>query len=1821
MVRCKTTTSPPIVNVTHFTPASETVNWSKFETIKQHLDPVEAVEALADLSKSRPTLARLQHLCFCSGDTRFIGALLYLISTPEAKDILVDWEPESRNAAGLARLGRALWGEQEAISSLRPFKEDRRVKVEFGKKVESHYLAAMAAARRALPSDRTSAWIQRLRLYIVLRAMDALEVNVARERHLLDICRTIRNACEITGHPNWDLLEMVAGDAAGYQGFVAEATIHCRSAVLKNRGKPGKAFFESLLSVLEDRDWTPLPVEQTSLEPTELEPNNSNGDLNALIDLSAFVNAPSIAFTVFHTALEDDNAILAKHRTGAGHSPQKQVHHGQGLRLEHIERGLFLPHSWHQLSAAEESGLEGRISELLKSADLVNRFGASSTLIAWLCSHSMHDVCALALSPIASENWSLDLKKEQLVRLAPRFARRWRQENAAPDAKNWLHPLATKWTIQLRHDVCEPFRRAKLKAPNASSLQELWSAIGQVDTLAIWFNKAFTNRADLARVTSPCLANPLAMHVFQQSGDHGLARLVTSNSRTALPSSCAYAAYRAPKILDTLGVFVRSELVELIAPVLDEGLNVAGSELDVRLDLLRRTIEGLTRRVATAANSPSWVEHHNLLTALTVLSLLASTGARPVNSPFESLAWIDLVRGILYVQDKNAGPTQGSRICVLSDIAQALLQEQYLPHLRALAAAFRQSDTGFAAEIDKLFDTEAEAMLPLFFFMRDKPGIRWFEVSETELDRVCQFEWPLPWNIFRHLTATWLCRWGLPPDIRDALLGHAERSAEPHGYFSPRIPIDDLEQARPLVNRLAQELGFVMPGKWPCLPAGIHLFLTLSDSGYTRPFGRKARALRREHTLGSAQDLARTVIQEKMGNRSLDQLSPEEIDKIALAMLFREDGLPHAMGSVRYEVFEKFLKDQWRDLGVHAKVKHRYIVILEGQQLFNEDAITAGNKLSHFRESFEAFVKTRPKGSERPVIAATMAAIDLVLTSKVSNFQALCALLCNHHSIRLIHFDRKYWFEWAFGAVWKDRKPVFRVEIASRTAHWISQVLGCRTLTSVPPMPAAMAYLFTDLGHKGAGLGPLVRQLANLQSQNNALTLPGIHAGYLCGAHPSAGLPHADWIRVVKGAAPIYPTEASTVLATGELVELEEAEHFFRHHHKQVTVGGGPALKRCKELFKTIYDALSSSENNSKIASAIAKAVKTSGFSRGDAPFLLAHFAVHLLKRKPKKGTKDRLRSVTALRYWNSLAPAFLSMAAHVNLMDAEEEDLTDLYDQLIKATDFSATIKPEQATAVSKFPDEYTNATDAPLRAIKQLRDFHDFARGTYGLPDPDWAEISPDISIGVGRPGIVREPEYLAALQSLHGGNAPHALDQETLAAVFVLILCARFGLRIGEAVGLHRCDWVELAQTLTILVRSNSTRTLKTIRSKRQVPRIEDFTAIELAVLNAVLTNWTHREGRDSKTPLLPGISRTTFKAIKSEIGSRLLDAIKTITRNERSTVHMLRHAFAMRVLSLIWCKNLDLSTTADPQKSLDVRRLLTGSSSTDRRLLWAVSRLLGHASPGVTLQSYVNCLHLWLSPINSIHADNQLPVPHLAINLDLLKLSADYLSYGLNSSKPAAAKSEPAFLRCIRAVRLIGIGYNEKQAYLDSGLNPKEGAEVIKEITKVSARLSKSENRFGIFNLLNGISTPRLNALVEFVENAVAPEMGLSPLIDWELTVGPSRQVLLFEPQHFEYFASFISQLKLETTDVWLVAKRLPPVGFYGEQTKKMRLENYLHSKLEVGKTFQLDVALNEVTRQIWPDRLVVVPPSRKGKINSTFELLILWAIWHVSLRLN
>lgn len=1773
--------------------------------------PLLRLEALASQVNARSIFQKLSALSLTPSYRQFLGSLVAFIASRERTGILSQWADESPIAADLDRFGRAAWTDKELLLELHSFGEESLVSKEFRTYLKSHYLAAMTAARRALPDDGISTWMERLRLFLLVRAVEAADAGILRESHLLNVCSEIRQICELTNHPKRAWIAPIVHPVEGFLDFVDETRYRCRAVLASptTTDKSARAFLLDLLHLL-DKDWTALINEATpgsDHDKTSRIVNVAPDDAR-IAAFNALAELPTD--TVFFVAEATDEAqSFAGTDVDTAKPPPAQRRQGTGILLQTVEETQYLRHSWHRLSQHEESAFAQQTRKLLQDSSFQNRLGAALISLAMLTSNSASSVGSIPIDSELQEDWTLDLLHGQLKRMPPRFARRWRAdaEHAAP-VSAWIRHLAPEWRIDLAVQILAPLQESKHKKRSTRTIGDIWRFNSPNQTLEFWFANQFANIPELERLTSPVVATILSQTAFDRTGDHAMARLAGSSTRTGLPSACTYGAFASAEVHKALEGAISLDLAQFIVPGASDDSNAAGSELDVNFEPLSREIDRIRRRIEISAKDPQrWVEHHNLLCALCVLALLASTGARPVTSPFESLNWIDFAARRIYVEDKHSGPAKGSRLCVLSDFAHDLLIQRFLPNLARIAQGLISSAPEFSAEISKILSGAPECRLPLFFFLRAEPALDWIEVSESQLSLVCDGRWPLPWNLFRHIHSTQLRRWGLHPEIRDALLAHGDRGAESHGDFSWRVPSEDLKAARPLVNHLMTLLGFKLPEPARCAPdIDRH---RCKDPGFnvSRPFGREARLELRARTHALAQGTAKDDIQRGLAGRPPSSLSPQDWDQIARVMLMRENGMPHSMASLRYEVFEEYLTGIWRDDGVHSRLGRRYIPMREGSSMFTEDVIGATKRFALLRRKLDTLVSELPDRAPRPVLAGCLAAADLALFSRVDNFPALTAVICNQPSVRVIRFDKTFWFEWAYRGDWTDGRPVYRVPITERAAAWITSAQKSKKrLEKLPEIPEAMRLIATEVA---PDIGSFFRQITKLVSQINAFGLPGTIAAVLNGRRQSSALPHADWIRTTYLCAPdVIELQSSAPMP--DAVEGDSG-FFFRHHHRPaLPQPAGSELARCRALFDGVKNQVNETGNSTdqKIAE-ISRLVKDSGFAAGDSPYVLAHYVSHLLKRPKKSGGKGGLQASTTLRYWYSLSAGFLDFAADVNLTTLDDEEITELYEQIVNAA-----VRPTKA-----LPDNDKRAAPRVLkegnsreRSLFQLEEFHNFAREIYGLEDPDWSEISPGKMVGSGRPGLVLMSEYEVVLKTFLSDVTMDALSDDLLSCAFVLVVCARFGLRLGEAVGLNRNDWLDVAGTVVVLARTNGTRRLKTNHSKRQVPLVGTFDKTELAVVDELLRRWEHREGTQRNTPLLPRVDSSSFKSKKTSISGRLLPLIKSVTKNPASTVHQLRHGFATRLLALLCFRTIGKGLQFSEDQCLATRKLLLGREHTDRRTLWAVARMLGHASPETTLKAYIHGLDNWHPTVKKRAAPQKFHDLSDVTDLDALTLDANYLM-----QKPevpiVSAPSETLFLRYIRYLRLRSIGQAEESAAQRSRLLRSEAMVIENMITLSARRLAGSADRtMALSVLLSSISPKRWNALAQVAQESHKPEERLQALETWLPTVGANRQIVLFHQEHLVWMKVFVSALGLSPADCKLIHEKRIHHAVLG-WTTAASLANFLITKDEWGPNFQLDVAQWGSPQVTTRDRIAVIPcPGRR--IRTTYEFLILWITW-------
>ncbi len=878
-----------------------------------------------------------------------------------------------------------------------------------------------------------------------------------------------------------------------------------------------------------------------------------------------------------------------------------------------------------------------------------------------------------------------------------------------------------------------------------------------------------------------------------------------------------------------------------------------------------------------------------------------------------------------------------------------------------------------------------------------------------------------------------------------------------------------------------------------------------------------------------------------------------------------------------------------------------------------------------------------------------LAALDIVFYSRLANSAPLIPLLCNRQeAFRLVRHLGSYWYEWAFGGPWLDGKPVFRIKISDRAAAWILAALASdRTLSASPAVPQWLASAVVaappgDAKDTVRWLSPVLR----LRDQENCLTLPGFMAAYLAGRKLSFGLPHADWLRLTRRGAP-QPAEAGSpneLPRSNEPIKSEEVTlDYFGAYRKTGEVRKEDALRLCQELFKRITKILSLSSAdgdhdpsahgerpihaNDRKASAIAKAAKRSGFGHGDAPFLLAHFLVHLLTRAPKQGQRDRLRATTALRYWHSLAAPFNDAVADRCLIGAEEEELTLWYADIVRAAD------PDRGDASTGTPA----SSDSASRTLAQLQEFHEFVRDAYGLEDPDWSEISAESRAPAGRPGIVLLNEYLCALQTVLP-NASAFQDPASLRRGLILVGGYRFGLRLSESLGLRRRDWIEAGSTTLVAVESNRWRPLKTPASRRIVPLREDVTPIERTLIEAVKRQWQQTHELDDATALLPGVNRSDFQRLKAAESSALLDVLKAVTRNHKTTVHQLRHSFATRLTADLFGMPLEDSPAQDPMHSAMQRKLFSGNADLDRRTLWAVARALGHTSVATSLMSYIHSIPLWLAP-PSTPADigrtgrSAKPVDACSretwskvIDLDRLAVDTDYLREPIEMVATPLPEvvddGRPSFIGGLECLRLMLIGKPEAELHRASGLSEPQVARLGAALAQASERIAARATRYAGYKVLGGTPPHRLRDHIERATRRV--DAGLPAPVtcgDWLDTVGASRQVLGFSPEHLLAMASFVDWLDFDAGDLLLVHPRsiqralLDDIETAGLTPLLAHIDKVPIAGSRHAKAFQIDVVRAGPRGVMHPQRVALVPRPG-GKLVDTYELLSLWMIWNV-----
>lgn len=1630
-----------------------------------------ALPAVNDFSDLEPnlqaTLGEVLVCAFVHKHHRALGSVLNLIASPVTLNLLNNWADYSEEASSLYALGSALAAHPSLKKHL-ALSHGKAARVHFRKEIEKNYLIALLSERLLLPAADPSNWMLQLRLWVLVHALVRARRNVYLDKNLQMLATSMRIACD--RDRGW-LGFYFRLKPASLSGSFAEINNRIGTSAKRILAFPGLTDTEErtlraaiALSAFHDK---PLPLPADSPLPA--------------FDRPESIKPPSPQLQV---DIEDGGGEVLDNPEGtdrvqkktfpATATPAQRRLSTDTVIMTAREAVMHLPWRWGCPNPYELDRLEKWINDSLVSfpADLAAVLAVAFVWIGYSTGRSAARVLDMEVGNTPSDEWRLDVKHGLLHRIPPMRKPGWLPED---EAAGWVVPSAERIELKLPEPLVFLFRRGCKRSQEAGIVAGLWPASSEKTALqAIDHVLAEVS----PRLTGAMLAEALPQRVFKATRDGVLARLIASHPQTALGGAASYAQWT----LETV-----SRLLSGAGPTASSANQIAlGSRLAVVDRQLRREILQVISRVRSCrAGDP--IRFHNAYTAYVILALSAATGARPISSPFESAEQFDFEEGFVYIDDKHSDAhRRGGRPVPLPKGLLSFLQKRYLLHLEALAALLSRQHPALASEIAAMARGSPSGRMPFFFFLTEG-GDAWHEATPTSITQALGLDWPLPDNLFRHRLSNRLRAQDIDSEIIDGILGHCEWGEGPWTDTSFRCWRDDAIACLPALESIFHGLKF-RPLR------GLRVAERLTDDGKAmailghEKFGHRARAEQRLKRIKAAIRHAEIVIQETCGTQSLADLSPDELDALFERLATNGRGLPDTMGGIRVAHLIRQIERIDAKSGKLLLPKRHRRVIHETPGLFSSSVPGA---LRRWRELRSFLASFRPENPRQRLLAA---AVALAVECRISDPRVLGDVAGNRF-FRLVSLESRLHLEYGdFSESFEA--PCRRFPIFGKAARWIAGLPPDKAWQPGDSVPGWLGPFLDNLGIRSSEpkLQDLFRELARLADQVNALTLPGVLCGVLSGRLVTRSLGWRDWVRLKTGRridlgeqTNVSPESDATLEIDNQLVLVRDVKP------AAVEV----ARKAAQVFFENVRAFVRNCEDNATkrknprrhLVMQLRAEIKEA--SRNNVPTSATLLGAWIHDLAEPVGRRVRKTS-SLMRYLTALSGRFEIEFADVDLLTADDDDLTEAYSRLLTSKD--------------KLAGPYE---------VRVLAMFHRWLRRYYGVEDPDWEELPVATSFDVIDPGFVTPDDYLETFKRL--GQHNQLTVEDRLAAQMVLCLAYRFGLRRREALGLARIDWDDSADKIVLTVAPNAWRGLKTASSRRQVPQLFPFDTGEEAAIKNMLVRYTAQHGDQHGELLLPCSSWT-------KVTSVVIETLKLVTGNPGITLHHARHSAAN--LAAMHA----LGVMPEPWDGLnsgsqDIAPCLTGFNGISRRHAWAVSRYLGHAGPPTTFRSYLHFLLDWAGML--ICSGKDLSVEHtkrIHVLDDLPTLLE--LQDVAESTEARAIR----FSDLLQAFRLHVRGFDAADIQ-DTLKIP----DALLEDIRLALGTKENETRLG--NLVAGIQESAWARLIawagenNFDAKSSSKPAGI-PVAELQKMVGATSQLLAWNKAHFDLLRWALRQFKID-----------------------------------------------------------------------------------------
>lgn len=1367
----------------------------------------------------------------CERNPEWMGSVLWPLGQPANLDLLVRWAAELPELQPLHAVGQCVAyldaGVQDVIPA--PLPPEVPPEQQLRGYLKFNYLLAACIDRPPQPKDKSRSdavalWFTKVRLWLLGQAL----IRAQRSNRLDTNIKIVADALRLASSRKPDWLALVSALLAplptDFDSISQSLRRRSQECLNKQDCLLGAAQREALHAIariarnedapfgLDDERKMELPPIFRKVRPEPVRPDNLSLPLSDDSDVGLLIEVGDVS-----TGAEEERRAVYTGDEFATQQERKAV--GRTILLHASEAAQFLPWSWHQLTDDETASITGwlRREECRGDAD------ALLAAMVWTALSTGYSLLQTVRFPLADElgrDWSISRDCETLQRIVPRPAYK---TALSMEQLAVLEPLAGTHVVTLPIWVQRTFKQAApASGGTACELIDLWKSADETPEQA--YRRVATQHG-FGRVTPGMLGKHLAYTLYRESGDGLFAWMASVHGRTALPGASAYPSWRGSELTSRFGVAG----IGITVPDGQER-NALGSRLrPVEFELSAVLQRGLDR-LGCMASAGSIAERHNAYTCSLVLHLLVATGARPIVDPFESPLYFDLNLHRVFVSDKLVSTEEGGRLVPLPE-AVAKLIGRYCDYLRDLSATLQGSRPHLGHSIRCLVERTAPFSMPFFFFMNGSAS-DWESISEDGIKRLMATEMALPLNVFRHRLSSRLRECGVDPELIDGLLGHAYSDCESYGDLSLRCWEKDMESVIPHLNELYAQLGLREPYPPECpTQEGIgQLSSCVTTAGTQRLFGIARRLHDQRLRRAEARKQARQMVEDWIGNRKLEDIQQSDLEPILRALTTTPNGMPHRLANIRYDVLRRFIEQSKRGGRSKLRLSRVDMSLNEDRPMAQASAVIASPTISILLNALPDLRKQYPPGSGKVADAQFMASLHLLVESRIAD-PRIHSVVGNKKALRLVLYGQRYWIEYVGTEGYDDEEeagwgigPVLRYPISVDAATYLRDGWCDGRGTTV--IHKAVWRILKATGYPSVGEANGDRTLSLLRElvdQHNRLGMPGVLAGVLAGRISACSLDHHDWIRLETGEilAPSHPEE----LLNAGFIELDGASGGNVTKEPDArSVLQNDARSYFREL-RLILDQGTITDKKSKARRELCRSIKKTleGY-RGkvsSALLILGEWLEHLAR------TVNRVRSV--MRYLNSLSGAAAEVWYDEDLLLADEDEVTAVYARLLEA-------RP-----------------DRDLRTVGlHLRRFHAFARSEFALPEPDWAELPlPPESVSI-RPAYLREADYHAALTALQSQELPQ--DYVT-AGSMLLLLAYRYGLRVAEALGLSRGDWLGEAEPL-IRVQNNALRKLKTPAGRRLVPTLFTLSDLEKSIIERVLLSAEAMHGDRTSAPLLAG-----------------------------------------------------------------------------------------------------------------------------------------------------------------------------------------------------------------------------------------------------------------------------------------------------------------------------------------------------------------------------